>query len=379
MTVTDSTADSTLRAQLIALTRDLILIPGTASQPKDIERGLAFVRNHLESLPHIALQAFEHRGNPSLIACPEGVPHPDMLLCGHLDVIDHPDPAAYRSVLRGERICGAGAGDMKGALAILLELFRRFHSRHPSASLGLVVTTDEETGGEAGLGYLVRTYGLRCKAALIPDGGSLNEVTVEEKGLIHGRLTAQGHAAHAARPWLGRNALEQLMDNAARIRAQFDVPTEVAIDEDYWAPTCAVTMISTPNRTINRIPQRAEAVLDIRFPSPHTVAEVEQRLIDALDPDVHYERIISADPAHLNPDPLYLEVIQRVTGHPARHVRTAGGSDGRFFSEIGIPVMMSRPLVGELHSDEEWIDIPSMLQHYRICEEYLTARLLQRA
>jgi len=376
MTAIEQTSDSALRAQLIALTRDLILIPGTASQPKDIERGLAFVRNHLESLAHITLQEFRHDGHPSLIACPEGIPHPDILLCGHLDVIDHPDPAVYRSTLHDDRICGAGAGDMKGALAILLELFRTFHTSHPSASLGLVVTTDEETGGEAGLGYLVREYGLRCKAALIPDGGSLNEVTVEEKGLIHARLSMRGHAAHAARPWLGRNALEQLMDNVARVRAQFDTPQLDPTESEYWAPTCAVTIVRTPNRTVNRIPQEAEAILDIRFPAPHTVEEMEQKLTKCLDADILYQRIISAPPAHLNPDPRYLQTIERVTGRPARLVRTSGGSDGRFFSEIGIPVMMSRPLVGELHSDEEWIDIPSMITHYRICEGYLAATLL---
>ena len=376
MTAIDASSESALRAQLIALTRDLILIPGTASQPDDIDRGMAFVRNHLESLAHITLNEFRHRGHPSLIACPDGVPHPDILLCGHLDVIDHPDPAVYRSTLRDNRIYGAGAGDMKGALAILLELFRDFHTRYPSASLGLVITSDEETGGEAGLGYLVHDVGLRCKAAIIPDGGSLHDVTVEEKGLIHARLTAHGHAAHAARPWLGNNALEQLMRNVARVQKHFASPPRAELDEDNWEPTSAVTMMSTPNRTINRIPQRAEAIMDIRFPPPHTVDTIERLVTDHLDSDVTYERIISAAPAHLNPDPRYLEIMQAVTGRPARLVRTAGGSDARFFSDIGIPVMMSRPLVGELHSDEEWIDIASMITHYRICEQYLSRILL---
>ncbi len=376
MTGIDLTHDDALRAQLIALTRDLILIPGTATQPDHIARGLEFIRNHLESLSHITLEEYRYAGHPSLIARPEGVHQPDILLCGHLDVIDHPDPDAYRSRLRDDRIYGPGAGDMKGALAILLELFRAFHTRHPDASLGLVITTDEETGGEAGLGYLVNTLGLRCEAALIPDGGSLSEVTVEEKGLIHARLIATGHAAHAARPWFGRNALEILMRSITRIQSQFDEPDEIGADGESRNATCACTLLGTRNRTINRIPQEAEAVLDIRFPPPFTVAEIEERITSQLAPNVAYERIISAAPAHLNPDPLYLDVIREVTGATARLVHTSGGSDGRFFANVGIPVMMSRPLVGELHSDEEWIDIRSMLIHYQICERYLGRRLL---
>ena len=40
-----------------------------------------------------------------------------------------------------------------------------------------------------------------------------------------------------------------------------------------------------------------------------------------------------------------------------------------------IPVIMTRPQVGNLHAADEWIDIQSMLEFYRICETYLKARL----
>ena len=55
-------------------------------------------------------------------------------------------------------------------------------------------------------------------------------------------------------------------------------------------------------------------------------------------------------------------------------MRDSGGSDARFFTPHGIPVLMSRPLVGRLHADDEWIDIESMVQFYRICETYLEQR-----
>ena len=38
-------------------------------------------------------------------------------------------------------------------------------------------------------------------------------------------------------------------------------------------------------------------------------------------------------------------------------------------------VVDHRPQVGNLHAVDEWIDIQSMLELYRICETYLKARL----
>ena len=141
---------------------------------------------------------------------------------------------------------------------------------------------------------------------MIPDGGSLTEVTVEEKGVLHLKLRCHGHAAHAARPWLGSNALEHLTDALARVRKWFIDKQET---EDRWYPTCSLTVLSTPNNTTNRVPAESEAVLDVRFPPPHTTGSLLNELSDILGDGVEVEVMLSADPMHLSPDPLYMEVI----------------------------------------------------------------------
>jgi len=219
--VTDSASDP-LRQRLVALTRDLILIPSIPSRPEDRRHCYEFVKNHLETVDQIEIKEFEHQGIPSLIARPSGVVTPDILLCAHLDVITHPDINFYKSEIRDGRIYGPGAGDMKGTLAILMELFRDIHQQCPGASLSLAVTSDEETGGEYGVGYLVRECGLRCGSAMIPDGGSLTDITVEEKGILHLQVQCQGHPAHAARPWLGKNPLHRLMHRLEQHHKKFD-------------------------------------------------------------------------------------------------------------------------------------------------------------
>lgn len=53
---------------------------------------------------------------------------------------------------------------------------------------------------------------------MIPDRGSLIDVIFAEKGILHLRLAAAGEAAHAARPWLGVNASERILDGVWRVR-----------------------------------------------------------------------------------------------------------------------------------------------------------------
>ncbi|VAW16905.1 hypothetical protein MNBD_BACTEROID05-330, partial [hydrothermal vent metagenome] len=144
-----------IQERLVALTRDMILIPSIPSREDDRQRCFEFIKNHLESLETIEVREFVCDGIPSLVAGPIGVANPEILMLGHLDVITHPDISVYRSHIKDGRIYGPGAGDMKGALAIMLEVFRKIHSLNAQASLGIVITADEEVGGQSGVGYLV--------------------------------------------------------------------------------------------------------------------------------------------------------------------------------------------------------------------------------
>lgn len=374
--MTDRQKDS-LKDRLVALTRDLVIIPSTVSRPEERERCYQFVRNHIDGIEGIEIREYRREGFPSLVALPAGCTEPDVLLCAHLDVVGLPDAASYRSRVADGRIYGPGAGDMKGPLTVLLELFDALHHRHRGASLGLAVTSDEEIGGHHGIGYLCGEAGLRCGLAMIPDGGSPQEVTVEEKGILHIRLTVQGRSGHAARPWLVTNPLEKLSDGVGRLRRHFD--TLATEGDDHWYPTCTVTVLCADNETFNRIPSRAEAVLDVRFPPPHSMASMLDAVREMLGPRVGIEVLVGDEPTHLAPDPAYLEVAQAMTGRPVRQTRESGGSDARFFCRKGIPVLMTRPEVGNLHGEDEWIDIGSMVSFYRVCERYLERRLVEGA
>ncbi len=370
MTATEET--SALRQRLVQLTRDMILIPSTVDRPEEIERCMEFVIHHAETSEHVTVHRYREGGDPSTVFLPKNAATPMVLLLAHLDVVSLPPGTDYHSTLRDGRIFGPGSGDMKGELAILLEVFRVIHERHPGASLGLAVTSDEERGGAHGTRYLFEQVGLRCGTAIIPDSGSLNEIAVEEKGTLRIKILARGTAGHGSRPWLADNACERMIGTLGRIRAHFDTFKD---NEKHWYPTCAVTVWETPNRVPNRIPASATVTLDVRFPPPHTVAQMSSSIRALLDEQLETQVLLATEATSMASDPLYLKVSEEITGRPARLISEHGGSDARYIAQYGIPVIMTRPYVGRLHAYEEWVDIASMETLYRIYERYIEKKL----
>jgi len=360
--------EENLRNSLVNLTRDLMLIQSDEQHPENKQRCLRIARYPLESLAGVELHDFVDHGCPSLVAMPRGIRTPDILMVAHLDVVTHESLDFPEPRIENDRIVGPGAGDMKGIVAICLKVFEHLHRRHPGISLGLVITTDEETGGHHGAKSLVEHLGLSGGVALIPDGGGPGELSIAEKGIVHLSLQARGRETHAARPWLGVNAVELLFENCQRIKKMVEA---LAPGVDSWLPTCSITGFHSPNQSINILPSHAEAMMDIRFPPPHRAEQLLAAIHGGLSEGVTVQTCISEDPGVLNPDPVYEACMKAVHGGEVRHVRNDGGSDARYFSRRGIRVNMSRPLVGNIHSREEWIDIPSMLEFYHLYLRYI--------
>ena len=68
-------------------------------------------------------------------------------------------------------------------------------------------TTDEELGGENGVGELLK-HGWSAGLAVIPDGGENWQVESAAKGPLRAEIVClAGRSAHGSRPWEGENAI----------------------------------------------------------------------------------------------------------------------------------------------------------------------------
>lgn len=67
----------------------------------------------------------------------------------------------------------------------------------------------------------------------------------------------------------------------------------------------------------------------------------------------------------------YRDSVQKIIGKRPEDSISLGGSDACYFTNVGIPCIISCPLGGGHHSDNEWLDQASFEQFVPILREFL--------
>jgi succinyl-diaminopimelate desuccinylase len=186
---------------LLALTAQLVDIPSVSHE----ERALA---DHIES----ALRGAEHltvdRFGDNVVARTEFGRSRRLLLGGHLDTVPPFGPPGHR--IEGDTLRGLGAVDMKGGVAVLLDLALSVPTPAVDATF-LFYTCEEVERRYNGLNHLLAEspHILAADAAVLaePTGGP---VEAGCQGTMRVEVTVAGRRAHTARPWAGVNAIHRL-------------------------------------------------------------------------------------------------------------------------------------------------------------------------
>src|SRR5512146_2066568 len=144
-------------------------------------------------------------GETLLYARREGKPL--VLLAGHTDTVPPQDNLPGR--IEDGAVHGLGATDMKGGLAVMIELGLLARQRELAYDLALLFFPREELGPEHNpLPGLFEAAPLVDEAALVvclePTDNTLQLGCL---GNVVARAVFEGVAAHSARPWLGVNAI----------------------------------------------------------------------------------------------------------------------------------------------------------------------------
>jgi succinyl-diaminopimelate desuccinylase len=344
--------------EIVHLTQDLIRIPSMHSRPQEIMRCADFIIEWC-GRQGIAARKIVHAGTPSVLAMPAAQAR--LLLMTHFDVVDAPEEL-FSPRIEGDRLCGRGAIDDKYAVALSLILFRdrlrrleRTGRTQADMALGLLITGDEETGGENGAAKALRE--IDAEYALALDGGGPDRIVTREKGVIDITLTATGAAAHGARPWLGRNAIDMLLEDYARLRDLFrDDGTA-----DHWRRTVNFGKIRA-GESINQVPHVATGWFNIRY----TEDDDPQGLADAIAARVQSRvTVLSVIPVFASPPSPMTDLLLEIASG-AVLTREHGASDARHLMDRGIPgAIWGAEGYGTQHGLEECVSIPSIEQLHR--------------
>ena len=219
---------------------------------------------------------------------------PLVLLAGHTDTV--PAQGNFPGRIEDGAVHGLGATDMKGGLAVMIELAHWAAEADLAYDLGLLFFPREEVGPlENPLPALFTAAPLIDEAALViclePTDNTLQLGCL---GNLNARLVFHGKAAHSARPWLGVNAVKLAADGLKEILAL--EPRDVEIGGLLFREVLSVTQIHGGVAT-NVIPARVEATLNFRYAPDRTPTEAEDRLRELAGPEV--EVLHNSPPAHV--------------------------------------------------------------------------------
>ncbi len=203
-----------------------------------------------------------------------------LVLAGHTDTVP-PDGNATARV-EGDVVHGCGAADMKGGLAVMLELATTV--AEPAVDVTYVFYAGEEVAAEHnGLGHLVRDRPdlVAGDVALLgePTDGAIEAGC---QGTLRVELTLRGARAHTARPWMGRNAIHRAGALLTYLDDREDWRRVDVEGCEYREATQAVRVEG--GVAGNVVPDRLTLTLNHRFAPDRDAAGAEAALREALAP-----------------------------------------------------------------------------------------------
>lgn len=217
-----------------------------------------------------------------LVFGPPRAGRPLIVLAGHSDTV--PVQQNLPGRIDGGAVRGLGASDMKGSLAVMLELCASLDASRLAYDLACFVFGHEELplaeslvpGGLAGAPMLAEA---ELVVMMEPTANQLHAGCL---GNIAAELVFEGVAAHSARPWLGRNAIHEAVRGLRRL---VEAPIEeAAIDGLVYREVVSVTTIQGGVAN-NVIPDRAGCGLNFRYSPRRSPSEAEERLRELTGPD----------------------------------------------------------------------------------------------
>ena len=248
-------------------TLELVDIPSVS---RDEAAALAYVAN---AVPLSLI----HSSPDALLYAPQRTGKPLALFAGHVDTV--PEQGNLPGRIEDGWVVGLGASDMKGGVAVMVELARWIAEELPALGLDpafLFFAREEVALEESPLPEVFAAASLVREAELVivlePTDNTLHLGCL---GSIIGSLAFRGRSAHSARPWQGENAIAKAIAGLKPVVAVEPVPVEVA--GLTFTEVLSVTQIHG-GVADNVVPDLVTARLNFRYAPTRTPAEAEERL-----------------------------------------------------------------------------------------------------
>jgi succinyl-diaminopimelate desuccinylase len=293
---------------------------------------------------------------------------PVIALFGHSDTVRAASDQPL--AIDGDRVYGCGASDMKGGLAVMLELLAEAAADAPASTLRCVFY-DREEGPAAESGLIPLLEGgdavdreVVLALCLEPTDNRIEAGCV---GGLHARVGFRGRRAHSARPWQGDNAIYKSIDLLTALR---DRPRRaVEIDGLVFYEVLSATLAGTDNSR-NVVPELFTLNLNFRYAPGRSAddAIAELRAFVPADAELEIIDIAPAGAVRLDEPRLRAWIARCKLPIAAKQAWT----DVARLSARGVAAVNFGPgATAEAHQARESISAAALAEHHAALHELL--------
>jgi succinyl-diaminopimelate desuccinylase len=292
---------------------------------------------------------------------------PLVLLAGHLDTV--PAQGNRPGTRDADAVHGLGAADMKGALAVMLELA----VARPAATvdLGYVLFPREELPfGESSLTPLLeREPGLREADLVVVMEPTANAIHAGCLGNVNATWTFHGRSGHSARPWLADNAIHRAAEGIRAVAQVEPIPQD--FDGLRFTEVVSVTRVAG-GIAGNVIPGQAVATVNYRYAPGRSATDAEAWLRELCEP---YGTLVIEGNAPSAPVAVGNPLAQRLiaTGDLAVEAKQAWTPVAEF-AAAGVDAVNFGPGdPAQAHARDEHVRIDALVRCYETIEAFACA------
>jgi len=401
------------RAELIALTQDLIRIP-TLNPPGRMYREICDYLDARLSAKGFACTMVRAIGTPgdsetyprwNIVARRDGSGPGDCVhFNSHHDVVEvgHGwsfDP--FAATLQDGRIYGRGACDMKGGLAASIIAAEAFVDRFPDhrGAVEISATADEESGGFGGVAYLAEQGYFnpeRVQHVIIPEPLNKDRICLGHRGVWWAEIETKGRIAHGSMPFLGDCAVRHM----GAVLTEMEASLFPALAEKHTDMPVVPDGAKQSTLNINSIhggeaeqaadytglpspcvPDRCRMVIDRRFLLEERLDTVRAEVIDLLDnlkatrADFDYEirDLHTVIPTMTDRDAPIVRTVDKaigaVLGRGPDYVVSPGTYDQKHIDRIGRLkncIAYGPGILDLAHQPDEWVGVDDMLDSAKV-------------
>jgi len=309
----------------------------------------------------------------SLVYAPERrTGAPLVVFAGHLDTV--PAQNNFPGHVAGGAVHGLGASDMKGALAVMIQVIRWLDSDQPNMDIdaGFLFFAREELPIDASpiTGLLEASADLRAADLVVIMEPTSNAIQLGCLGNLNADVTYSGTSSHSARPWLGDNAIHTAIKDLQKVASSS--ANRISVEGLDFREVVNVTGIEG-GIARNVIPDEVVCHLNFRYAPTRSPQDAEAELRSLLGEDSSLDIIGNAPPARVATDNQLVDRLRVASSAPIEPKQA--WTNVAEFSAVGIDAINFGPGAPDhAHRSDEMVEVDALVRSFESLQRFVTSQ-----